>query len=190
MEKTQHRHYFLVLRGKQLHACVIVSVIKLQLTSISQQWLLKIQMTSIKILKSLLEIYSAVRSGFCPWNLPVRNSVLIFYIRWLTAANRTFRLYVFIENHTTEVKQFYSSWRPMCLYGLTSRGIILLLTNNACVQDRNNIVLLTKKMQDLIHSVTERNTFYGHPENFLLSMITDEKEHIRELGFKLIWKAV
>jgi hypothetical protein len=34
-----------------------------------------------------------------------------------------------------------------------------------------------------------RNGYFGHPENLLLGMITDDRKHIRELGLRRILKA-
>ncbi|GBN53513.1 hypothetical protein AVEN_269011-1 [Araneus ventricosus] len=35
----------------------------------------------------------------------------------------------------------------------------------------------------------QRNAFFAHTENVLLAMLVDEREHIRELGYRMILKA-
>ena len=41
----------------------------------------------------------------------------------------------------------------------------------------------------VVDPVIQRSGFCGHPENVLLVMITDERPHIMELGFRRIMKA-
>jgi len=36
--------------------------------------------------------------------------------------------------------------------------------------------------------VIQRNAYFGHPENIILAMLTDERKHIRELGLRRILK--
>ncbi|GBO06611.1 hypothetical protein AVEN_162316-1 [Araneus ventricosus] len=43
---------------------------------------------------------------------------------------------------------------------------------------------LPENLLKVIEPVIQRNAFLAHPENLLLSMIVDEREHIRELGFR------
>lgn len=45
---------------------------------------------------------------------------------------------------------------------------------------------LPKEVQAIIRPVIINNAYYCHPENILLSMITDEEQEIRELGYEKI----
>ena len=47
----------------------------------------------------------------------------------------------------------------------------------------------TEGSQLVIDPVIQRNAYFGHPENILLAMLTDERKHIRELGLRRILKA-
>ena len=48
---------------------------------------------------------------------------------------------------------------------------------------------LSEHLKKLFHSVIQRNAFYAHQENLIISMITDEKNEIRQLGLQKILKA-
>ena len=48
---------------------------------------------------------------------------------------------------------------------------------------------LSKELQNLVDPVIQRNSFFGHPENLLIAMISDERLHIRELEILWILKA-
>lgn len=45
---------------------------------------------------------------------------------------------------------------------------------------------LPENLLQVIDPVIERNAFFAHPENLILSMIVDERAHIRELGLRRI----
>jgi len=47
---------------------------------------------------------------------------------------------------------------------------------------------LPEDLRRIVDPVIQRNGFFGHPENILLSMITDQRLHIRELGLRRILK--
>ena len=48
---------------------------------------------------------------------------------------------------------------------------------------------LPEKYKEIIDSVIQRNGYFAHPENVLLSMLTDAREEIRELAQRRILKA-
>lgn len=48
---------------------------------------------------------------------------------------------------------------------------------------------LPENLLKVINPVIERNANFAHPETLMLSMIIDERKHIRELGFRRILKA-
>ena len=41
--------------------------------------------------------------------------------------------------------------------------------------------MLIPDVRNIVYSVIQRNAFFAHPENFLLSMINDESSDIRQL---------
>ena len=48
---------------------------------------------------------------------------------------------------------------------------------------------LSNELKKVVDLVIQRNAFFAHPENILLSMITDECKTIRELGMRRILRA-
>ncbi|CAH0558644.1 unnamed protein product [Brassicogethes aeneus] len=56
-----------------------------------------------------------------------------------------------------------------------------------------DVVQTTRYLPDgikkIIDPVIQRNAFFCHPENMLLAMIVDEREHIRELGYSRVLRA-
>ena len=48
---------------------------------------------------------------------------------------------------------------------------------------------LPDNLKAIVDPVLQRNGFFGHPENMLLSMITDDRRHVRELGLRRIMRA-
>ena len=55
--------------------------------------------------------------------------------------------------------------------------------------DDTQISLFTAGFLDIIDPVIQRNAYFSHPENILLTMITDDRKHVRELGFRRILRA-
>ena len=48
---------------------------------------------------------------------------------------------------------------------------------------------LSEECQKIIFPVIQRNGYFGHPENMLLTMICDENKCVRQLGWRKILKA-
>ena len=48
--------------------------------------------------------------------------------------------------------------------------------------------MLTPDVRNIVYLVIQRNVFFAHPENLLLSMINDDSSDIRQLGWKRIKK--
>ena len=48
---------------------------------------------------------------------------------------------------------------------------------------------LSKELRNIIDPAIQRNGYYGHPENLLLAMISDERLDVREFGLRRILKA-
>jgi hypothetical protein len=48
---------------------------------------------------------------------------------------------------------------------------------------------LPENLRSIVDNVIERNGFFAHPENILLSMLFDTRRHIRELSLRRILKA-
>jgi len=45
------------------------------------------------------------------------------------------------------------------------------------------------KHKRIVDPVIHRNAYFTHPDNLLLAMMTDHRQHIRELGLRRVMKA-
>jgi len=52
-----------------------------------------------------------------------------------------------------------------------------------------NMRYQTDELKAIVDLVIQRNSDFAHPENLLLSMMTDDRPHIRELTLRRILKA-
>ena len=48
---------------------------------------------------------------------------------------------------------------------------------------------MSDSLKKIIDPVIERNSYFAHPENILIAMITDERRHMHQLGLRRILKA-
>src|SRR6218665_3506865 len=48
---------------------------------------------------------------------------------------------------------------------------------------------LSPKPKRIVDPVIHRNAYFAHPENLLLAMMTNHRQHIRELGLRRVMKA-
>jgi hypothetical protein len=139
----------------------------------------------------LLQMCQAVSSGNCSIDLSMRNPGKMVHSRWLTTANRLLRLYIGTKNPSTNLqiltnfvmKVYAPSWfaikmKPSCTEGARH------LFKTVCMSR-----YLPEELKVVIDPVIQRNAYFGHPENILLAMLTDERKHIRELGLRRILKA-
>lgn len=139
----------------------------------------------------LWQMCQAVSKGHCPCDLALRKPGLMNHSRWLTTANRILRLYVGLDTPSNNIKTLVTfiirvyapTWfaiktQPSCKDGAKHLHGMMVRTR-----------YLSSSLKKVIDPVIQRNGFYGHPENVLLAMITDERPHIRELGLRRIMKA-
>ncbi|KAJ8870204.1 hypothetical protein PR048_029220 [Dryococelus australis] len=127
----------------------------------------------------LLDISSAIKSGRCPEDLSIREPGPLSHSRWLTTANRVLRLYLSIENPTDEHKILVSfilqSYMLVWFHIKKSK----YFTNGPehAFEVIKSSRFLHKNLLKGIDPVIQRNTFSTHPENLLLSMISDKRDH-------------
>jgi len=139
----------------------------------------------------LYEISKSVSSGFCPEELARRNPGKMAHSRWLTTANRVLRLYISTSNPTPNLQMLASFivrvyapvWfaiksKPSCKDGARHLWLTVHLSRS-----------LPPEVRSVIDPVIQRNAYFCHPENLLLAMIADEREHVRQLGLRRILKA-
>ena len=141
--------------------------------------------------KYLWEMCEAISKGDCSLALSKRNPGGLNHSRWLTTANRLLRLYVASEQPSmnlkhlvTYVMKVYSPvWFSIKMHPSCKDGAMHLF--KTIQQSR----YLSKELRDIVDPVLQRNGYFGHPENLLLAMISDERQYIRELGLRRILKA-
>lgn len=141
--------------------------------------------------KYLSEIVQAIESGIVSGSLASKNPGKLSHARWLTTANRILRLYVATENPSDSLstlvnyimKVYAPFWfrvklKPSCAEG--ARHLFEFIVSCR---------FLPGNIQKIIHPVIQRNAFFAHPENVLISLLTDKEQKFRELGIRRILKA-
>ncbi|GBL94754.1 hypothetical protein AVEN_244739-1 [Araneus ventricosus] len=139
----------------------------------------------------LLDISNAITLRHCPEDLANRDSGPLFHSRWLTAADRVLRLCISSSDpsgNLIEIVGFIlKSYMPVKVAMKKSKYftdgpkyVFQAMQTSRCLSD---------ELLQIADPVIQRNAFFANPENVLLSMLLDEREHIRELGYKKIFKA-
>jgi hypothetical protein len=139
----------------------------------------------------LNDICIAVNTGDCSMSLSNREPGKLVMSRWVTLANRVLRLYIATVEPSDTLKivaEFIMRvYAPMWF---------LIKSKPSCKDGPKHLWMtihksryLQKNLRDIIDPVIQRNGFFGHPENLLLSMITDDRKHVRELGVRRIMRA-
>ena len=69
-------------------------------------------------------------------------------------------------------------------------------TKSACTEGSQHLWRMMKnsryleqQFRDIIDPVIQRNGYFGHSENILMAMLTDDKKHFRELAYRRILAA-
>lgn len=139
----------------------------------------------------LLKICQAVISGNCSDSVAKLQPGKMVHSRWLTVGNRILRLYISSENPSdnlvtlaTFVVKVYA---PMWFY---------IKQDSSCFSGANHLwrtITLSRylptELKRIIDPVIQRNAYFGHCENILISMLADHRHSIRELGARRILKA-
>lgn len=127
----------------------------------------------------LYEICDAVSRGQCDVSLAKRNPGKIVHSRWLTTANRILRLYVSTSEPSRNlriladfvIRVYDPMWfeiktKPFCVYG--SKHLHKMITLSR---------YLPENLMKIVDPVLQRNGYFGHSENILLSMLADDRKH-------------
>lgn len=134
--------------------------------------------------KYLYEICQAVSTGSYTPELANRQLVKLAHSRWLTSVNRILRLYVSTLNSSENlqllvnyvVKVYAPIWfliKQKTSFKDGAKHIFQLIMYSR---------FLPENLRSVVDSVIERNAFFAHPENLLVSMLFDDRDHIRELA--------
>jgi hypothetical protein len=139
----------------------------------------------------LYEMCQAVASGTCSEALLHRSPGKLVMSRWLTMANRVLRLYVATkepDNTLVDITEFVLKVYAPLWFAIKSKP--------SCIDGARHLWMLVNKsrylredLKSIVDPVIQRNAYYAHPENLLLALITDERQHIRELGIRRVMRA-
>lgn len=175
--------------GKKLEGCVNFPVVKFQSIGSNLPEVVIDDLSTDQ--KYLLEICLAISSGHCSQDLAQKNPGKIGHARWLTTANHVLRLYVGTKVPSNQLnilatfilKVYAPMWfrikmKPSCKDGAKHLWETIQFSR-----------YLSADLRNVVDPVIQRNGFFAHSENILLSMITDDRQHIRELGIRRILKA-
>lgn len=141
--------------------------------------------------KYLWQMCEAISKGECSLALSKRNPGALNHSRWITTANRLLRLYVASHEPSTNLKHLV-----IYIMRVYSPVWFSIKMHPSCKDSAKHLFraiqlsrYLSKELRDVIDPVLQRNGYFGHPENLLLTMIADERQYIRELGLRRILKA-
>lgn len=139
----------------------------------------------------LLDISGAIKCGQCPADLAAREPGPLSHSRWLTAANRVLRLYVSEKKPSEELKQlvFFILHCYMPLWFRIKASVYFSEGPKIVFETIRLTRYLPEHLQIIINPVIERNAYFAHPENLIVAMIMDERQHVRELGLRRVLKA-
>ncbi|KAK2578323.1 hypothetical protein KPH14_012624 [Odynerus spinipes] len=111
--------------------------------------------------------------------------------RWLTTANRILTLYVATTNPSYNLKTLVEY--VMKVYAPVWFSIKMQSSFKDGAKHIFKMIsfsrYLPENLKSVIDAVIERNSFFAHPENLLVSMLFDTRSHVRELSLKRILKA-
>lgn len=138
--------------------------------------------------KYLYDMVRSVDSGVCDSHLGSIKPGPLNLSRWLTTASRILRLYVTKPTASEELKKL-----AIFIMKIYAPFWFLVKRQPQAVMGSRHLftyIRWTQKMpqdvQRVIHRSIQINGFYAHPENILLSMITDENKDIRSEGYTRI----
>ena len=175
--------------GKDLENCEKMPVIRFQTISTE---LPEFSVQGISTDQTYLyRIVSAVSTGILPKDLANKSPGKMSHARWLTRANRILRLYVSMESPsknlvilaTYVVKVYAPTWFAIKIHPSCKDGARHLFKLIAATR------YLPTELRAKIDPVIQRNSYFAHPENLLIAMLTDSERQIRELAARRILKA-
>ena len=120
-----------------------------------------------------------------------RSPGKLSHARWLTTANIILRLYVATTTPTQTLKElatfivkvYAPGWfRIKCNPKVTNGAMNLWETIKSCTY-------LSGENQKIVFKSIQNNAYFAHPENMLLSMLVDKREHIKKLALRRIINA-
>lgn len=177
--------------GKQLKSCLDLPVVKFTKISLDlPDGDLEAALLSTDQ-KYCLEMARAIANGNCPEELAQREPGPTNHSRWVTTANRWMRVYIgtkrpsaVLKNITVVIMKVYvPMWFRIKKDWQCTEGARHVFES---IQRAKEV---PKAYRDVMHKYIQNNAYFAHPENVLLSMVTDERPQVRRLGIERIIKA-
>lgn len=175
--------------GKQIQQCEKLPLVKYETIDCKLPNLDFVNLSTDQ--KYLYEICVAVSSGECSVELLNRNPGKVSHARWLTLANRILRLYISSESPCENLKDL-----THYIIKVYSPLWFEIKCNSSCQNGARHVFQTIKlsrylrpDLKSIIDPVIQRNAFFAHPENILISMLNDTRLHIRELALRRILNA-
>ena len=177
--------------GKKLYGCENFEIVRFAAIKVSHD----LEITNPEKLshdqKYLFDIFYAIKAGNCPEKLKNRSPGTINLSRWLTTANRILRYYMSESSPTNNLKLlvnyvmnvYVPFWFKVKKYHSIKDGARHIFSFIQLTR------YLDKKYLKIIDPVISRNCYFAHPENVLLSMLSDSRRNVRVLAINKILQA-
>lgn len=141
--------------------------------------------------KYLYKMCKVVESGHCPPQVADCQPGKMSHSRWLTTANRVLRLYVSSIKPSTNLK-------VLAKFIVMVYAPVWFLIKSKCSFENGALHLykimmwsryLPKCLKAIIDPVIQRNAYFAHPENILVTMLFDARYEIRHIAMEHIKQA-
>jgi len=181
--------------GKKIASCEKMPVVEFEKINTTDMPILRKEVVEdlSNDQKYLYEIIDCIQKGACRAEISAKKPGPLNHARFLTLANRILRLYVASSNPSNSlkfltqyvVKVYGPMWFLIKLNPQLSEGPRHLFKFTTFLNSLQN---MPQKYLALLRQSVNRNSYFGHPENVLLSMLVDNHIEVRRRAVKLILK--
>lgn len=186
---TQGPKGFSGIIGQALMTCELLPVVQFEPIILENCPNLDVEVSTDQ--QYLYDICHAISAGICSPDLAARRPGPVVHSRWLTTASRILRLYVGTDDPSENLKILVTF-----IMKVYAPVWFLVKMQSSCAQGSKHLWRMIKfsrylpaDLRNIVDKVIQRNGYYGHSENILLCMLSDERQHIRELAFRRIMAA-
>lgn len=138
----------------------------------------------------LYDICNSISSGVCSDRLSKLEPGKMGHARWLTTANRILRTYISTKkpskNLITLTDFVLKVYAPLWF---------TIKTKSSCIHGAKHVFkqiqlirYLPSNLKSIVEVVVQRNSYFAHPENILLTMLGDDRKPTRKLAVSRILK--
>lgn len=128
----------------------------------------------------LYDMVQSVSNGICDERTANKNPGNLSHARWLTFSNNILRLYVATEDPSNELIDMAISIKCNSDFANGSKHLFHMISSSR---------YLREDLRNLVDEVIQRNGFFAHHENILMTMLVDEKKSIRNSAYNYILNA-